>query len=579
MSAFSLSAPRPGVLVPAVSFRTVLVATLLTAGVWAIWTLPENLSIEGRKVLIVTIAAVVGWVGTRLSDSIVAISAALTLVLWGAIPEDRLFATLGSELVWLLLTAFVIAAVLKESEVVERMMAPVLGRAPSVLALFAFLTVSIAATAFLLPSTSARAALLLPVYLALLPLLPDPRIGRALALLFPSVILLSAGSSLIGAGAHVVAVEAVDGATGLRLGYMDWVLLGAPLGFLASGAAAGLILWLFVPRALWRVRLRIAELSPSRCRRQGRILTVLLCLIGLWVSEAWHGLSIALVALLGALVLLTPPFIEKRTKDVFRAVDTELLVYLAATMLIAQAMISSGADRWMAAGALEVLPEAVASNGVGIAVTLSVVAVGAHLAIASRSARAAVLIPAVALPVAGLGHDAALTVLIVTMGTGFCQTMMASAKPVAIYGTRDEGGFSQGELFHLALRLAPVKILLLIAFACWIWPGQLERLRDPGGATIASSAETLPRVSVPTVTESPDATSESAVAISPKPTPRPEQVVEPARASARAQAPVPARPSALRPSFEQQLKRAQRHFSRDFKAARTQFRRDFQKLF
>lgn len=387
MCAFSVSVPRRGIAVPAVSRKTVLVSALLAAGIWAIWTLPEDLSIEGRKVLIVTLAAVVGWVGTRLSDSIVAISAALTLVLWGAIPEDRLFATLGSELVWLLLAAFVIAAVLKESGVVERVMAPVLSRSPSVLSLFAFLTVAVAATAFLLPSMSARAALLLPVYLALLPLLPDRRIGRALALLFPSVILLSAGSSLIGAGDHVVAVEAVDGATGLRFGYMDWVRLGAPLGFLASSVAVGLILWLFVPRALWRVRLGSADLFPSPCPRQGRILTVLVCLIGLWVSEAWHGLSIALVALLGALVLLNPPFIEKRTKDVFRAVDTELLVYLAATMLIAQAMTASGADRWMAAGALEVLPEPVARNSTGIAIALSVVAVGAHLIITSRSDR------------------------------------------------------------------------------------------------------------------------------------------------------------------------------------------------
>ncbi|MCR9085694.1 MAG: sodium/sulfate symporter [Rhodobacteraceae bacterium] len=579
MSAFSLPRVRWGVAVPTPSVQPMLVAGLLAGVIWAIWTMPETLSLEGRKVLIVTLAAIVGWVGTRLSDSIVAIGAALALVLWGAIPEDRLFATLGSELVWLLLAAFVIAAILKESGLVARVMAPVLGRGPCVLSLFAFLTLAIAGTAFLLPSTSARAALMLPVYAALLPLLPDPRIGRALALLFPSVILLSAGSSLIGAGAHVVAVEAVDGATGLRLGYMDWVLLGAPLGFLASAVAAGLILWLFVPRALWRARLGATTLSSVRDPRQGRILSVLICLIALWVSEPLHGLSIALVALLGALVLLTPAFIDKRTKDVFRAVDTELLVYLAATMLIAQAMTASGADRWMAAGALEVLPEAVATNATGIAVALSLVAVGAHLAITSRSARAAVLIPAVALPVAGLGHDAALTVLIVTMGTGFCQTMMASAKPVAIYGNHDAGGFTQADLFRLAFFLAPIKILLLIAFASWIWPGQLNQLRMSPEPVFSAHAAVSATASATIVPASVTSESSRALAISLRPSPRPEPAIVPARARVSANPRGPERATTQRPAFEQKLRQAQRQIARDFKAARTQFRRDFKKLF
>lgn len=93
--------------------------------------------------------------------------------------------------------------------------------------------------------------------------------------------------------------------------------------------------------------------------------------------------------------------------------------------------------------------------------------------ITSRSARAAVLIPAIALPVAGFGRDPALIVMVAVLGTGFCQTMMVTSKPIAIYGNLDQPTFSQRDLFRLALPLMPVVARLLIMTALVIWPHRM----------------------------------------------------------------------------------------------------------
>ncbi|MGL5008636.1 MAG: SLC13 family permease, partial [Paracoccaceae bacterium] len=216
-------------------FKTVLLpAALAFTATWALWTLPDDLAADARIVLVVTVLAIIGWVMTRLPESVVALAAALTLVLAGAVPEERLYATLGSGLVWLLVAAFIIAAVLKDSGLTDRMVAPLTARQPRFAPFLLALTGMIALTAFILPSTSGRAALLLPVFLALIPALPDTRLRLALALLFPTVILLSAGGSLIGAGAHLIAVEAIAGTTGLQIGFVDWIVLGAPLAAIAS---------------------------------------------------------------------------------------------------------------------------------------------------------------------------------------------------------------------------------------------------------------------------------------------------------------------------------------------------------
>lgn len=170
----------------------------------ALWNAPSDLAPDARIVLIVTVMAVVGWVGTRLPDSLVALMAALALVVTGAQPQEALTDTLGEQIVWLLLAAFVIAAVVKEIGLAERLVAPLTRRSLSNLPFLLLTGAAISLTAFLLPSTSGRAALLLPVFLGLMSALPDARLAKPLALLFPTAILLSAGGSLIGAGAHVV---------------------------------------------------------------------------------------------------------------------------------------------------------------------------------------------------------------------------------------------------------------------------------------------------------------------------------------------------------------------------------------
>ncbi|SMO43875.1 SLC13 family permease [Paracoccus laeviglucosivorans] len=480
--------------------RRGLVVTLLAGAILGFgFGLPGALTADGRFALVVSALAILGWVGTRLPESLVALGAVLALVLGGVLTEAQLFAALGAELIWLLLAAFVIAAVAKDAGLTERLVAPLLRRGMRLAPLVLALTLAIAATAFVLPSTSGRAALLLPLFSAIATALPDPRLKRPLALLFPTVILLSAGASLIGAGAHLLAAQAIRNATGLQLGYLDWAMLGLPFSLLASLIGAGLILLLFVPRDLLLTPIapmQPAAHSPEQRRRQHRIGLVLAAVVGLWLTAEWHGIGMALTALGGALVLLTPPFGTRKPKETFRAVDVELLLYMTATVLIAQSMTQTGTDRWLAAHALSALPAHLAGHGLAVAVFLSVIAVMAHLAITSRSARAAVLIPALALPVAGLGHDPALMVLIAVMGTGFCQSMMASAKPVAIFGNAEDAGFTQNDLARLALPLAPAVTALLIGFALLVWPAQLAAMRGDAPQPHALAPASLPAQAV-----------------------------------------------------------------------------------
>ena len=449
-----------------------IAAALLQAAAMAGLALgmPE-LAFEGKATLAIFAATLIGWVVLRLPDTPVALVAVLALIAAGAVEEDALFETFESEIVWLLIAAFVMASVIRRSGIAERHALAVLSRCSSVASLFRWATLIVAATAFVIPSTSGRAAIFLPVFLAIAQAIGRERVTRALALLFPTVILLSACASLTGAGAHLIAVDYIDRAGGPEIGYLAWAALNAPFGLAISLAASAVIQRLFLTREDRQaspVAARIVAVPGSASDM--RVGAIVAATVFLWATASWHGIDPALVALAGALAAASKTASGIPFKEAIRDVEWNLLVFLAATLVIGSALIETGVAAYLAGAVLDGLraaPVAHPALPVALAALLSALA---HLVVISRTARVAVLVPAVALPLSALGTDTATMILVVTVGSGFCQTLIVSAKPVMLFGGIESRPFSDSDLFRLALCLLPLFLVLLVLFATSIWP-------------------------------------------------------------------------------------------------------------
>lgn len=252
--------PKPPRRLPRPATRTIVAAAALLGVVVLNLRLPSGagagaLTTDGRLTLAIFTTAVWAWVFTKLDDTYVALAAAASLVLLGVVDSDGLFSTLGDDTIWLLVSAFVIAAGVTSSGLATRAAAWLVTAARSLRALTHLVTAAIVVTAFAVPSTSGRAALTLPVFVALARTLNRPDRGQrrtrsvlVLALVFPTVILLSAVASLLGAGAHLVTSRVLATATGSGIDFVEWMLLGLPLAVVSSHLAAELILWLFTKR-------------------------------------------------------------------------------------------------------------------------------------------------------------------------------------------------------------------------------------------------------------------------------------------------------------------------------------------
>jgi sodium-dependent dicarboxylate transporter 2/3/5 len=432
--------------------------------------------------LVVFVLAVWFWIFTPVDDTYVALGAATALVVMGVIDTDELFQSLGDETVWLLLAAFVIASGVASSGLALRGAASVMVGARTPRQLFHLVTASLVVTTFAVPATSGRAALALPVFLALARVLADRgRIVVALSLLFPTVILLSAAASLLGAGAHLITSQIVETATGTGFDFVRWMLLGLPVALVSSHVACEIVLLLFTDRSERRRHLSIdlgdfeadapTPVSGALTAVESRAALLLAAVIVLWCTEPLHGLHPAIVALLGALVATSPRYGSTSLGKALKAVPWTLILFLAATLTLGTALTSTGAAEWLAQGAFAPLGALGGAAGPVFVLAVIAVSLAAHLVIQSRSARSAALVPIVVALAPGVGVDPAAAAFASTAAAGFCHTLTSSAKPVAMFAAVDGvPGFQPSQLLRLSAVLGPVMLAIIAAFSWCVWP-------------------------------------------------------------------------------------------------------------
>jgi di/tricarboxylate transporter len=286
-----------------------------------------------------------------------------------------------------------------------------------------------------------------------------------LALLFPSVILLSAVATLIGAGAHLITSQLLAGATGAGIGFGQWLLLGLPFAVISSHLCAELVVLLMTRRPDRKQPLPEIPLSREPLTGdQKRVLVVLGAVIVLWCTGLVNP---AMVALIGAVVVTAPRIGTVGMSEALSKVPWSLLLFMASTAVIGTALSKSGAADWLGHKVFG----GATGNVLVLLVTVVVVSVGAHLVLQSRSARSAVLVPLVIPLAVAAGINPAALAFASTAAAGFCHTLPTSAKPVAMFAAaQGVPTYRKRDLVRLSSVLGPLIAALVVAFALFVWP-------------------------------------------------------------------------------------------------------------
>lgn len=439
-------------------------------------SLIQDLAITGRLSLLIFGATVIIWTFTSLNVSYVAVCAALVLVLAGVMPQAQMFHALGDEIIWLMIGAFVLGEAIKQTGLAMRLTQLIVSRVRTVESLFWLMTVLVIPLSFLIPSTSGRAAVTLPVFRSVASEIRNAKTTRALALLIPTVILVSTIVSLVGAGSHVIANELLIQMTQQRISFSQWALYGLPFGIAASLLSCWVIIHLFLNRRQRQQPIYLAPINANQSswtRSEWVASAIALAMLLLWLTENLHGIKLATVAIVGSILLAMPKFGVITWKVALNSVSWNLIMFVSAALVLGKSLIESGAAQWI----LDHIFRLSGIDGHGsqgmILVVLTLIALTSHLYMTSHAARAVALVPALISLATTLHLNPVAVMFIGTLGMDYCLTMPVSSKALLVYQDDNGQTFSPQDLFRLSLVMLPLHLGLVILFyhTYWHWVG------------------------------------------------------------------------------------------------------------
>ena len=436
--------------------------------------LPGSLPPPARASIFAFALAAVLWSTTSLNAAYVALAAVLLLILSGGGSQELLFEALASDVVWLMIGVFVLGGAVQQTGLAARLTSFVVGRARTVRGLFWLMTTALIPLSFFIPSTSGRAAIVVPVFRSIAAETADRRITRALALLMPMIILVATITTLIGAGSHLIANDLLEQIAGTRISFLDWILYGLPFGIAASYASCWVVCRMFLDRARLDRALSASDARATKLSRSERItLGVVAAMVALWLTESRHGLDVATVTVLGALVLTAPHVGVLSWKAGLKSVEWNLVIFVGAALVLGRALIDSGAAQWIIGQLFAASGIAQAESRALVLVLLCAISLTSHLYMTSHTARAAALVPPLLYLGSSLGLNPVAVMFIGTVGMDYCLTFPVSSKALLMFQELDEETYQPADLLRLSAALLVVHFALMVAFyfAYWRWVG------------------------------------------------------------------------------------------------------------
>ncbi|CAN5310960.1 SLC13 family permease [soil metagenome] len=436
--------------------------------------LPIELSTQARISLFFFAVAAILWAMTELNAAYVALTVTILLIFTGGRPQEAFFEALASDVIWLMIGAFILGEAVRTTDLAVRLTNLVVKRARNVSQIFWLMSVVAVVLSFFIPSTSGRAAVTYPIFRSISEKIGEDKVTKALAILLPTIILVSTICSLVGAGSHLIANDLLSKISGKSISFLQWIIYGLPFGVMASAASCFVILRMFLGKDKRKIKLSLKESIAEKkfSKAEKKTLIIILAMVIFWVTEHWHGFEIATVTIGGAVLLTMPRFGIMDWKTGLKSVSWNLIIFVGAALVLGNALIETGAAEWIIKNlfSLTGLNQTTGNNGILMLLTVAFISLTSHIYMTSHSARAAALVPPLLYLATSLEISPVAMLFISTVGMDYCLTFPVSSKAILLYQEAGDGEtFDPADLLKLSSVLIIVHLFLMIAFYYFYW--------------------------------------------------------------------------------------------------------------
>lgn len=332
---------------------------------------------------------------------------------------------------------------------------------------------------FIVPSTTARVACLMPIMMGFILAFRVDRRSRFAALL---VITAAQTASVWNVGIktaaaqNMVAIGFIEKQFGSTITWLEWFIAGAPFSALLSAALYFIMTRMLKPEMAEiaggraTIRQQLDAIGPMTVR-EWKLLALVLALLGFWSTEkVLHGFDTSSTTIAAIALMLLPRIGVMDWKESQRGFPWGTVVLFAVGISVGTALLRTNAAGWLAN--LIVLHLGLQqASAFAILMLLSLFLIVIHLGFASATALAATMIPIV-ISVLGTVQTPGINVIGMTMllqfvvSFGFILPVNAPQNMIA-YGTDT---FEARDFVRTGLVVTLAAFALLVVFALTYWP-------------------------------------------------------------------------------------------------------------
>ena len=425
----------------------------------------------GWRALAILLSAIILWATEALPAANTAMGILVLLPLLGVSSYTNTFSSLGTVMIWRLVSIFIITEAVRRvglaNRIAYKLIIAMKGYVRRMLLCVLLLGF---AFSFVLPSISARTSLLVILvvsWMQTINIKPPSNIGKAFMISIPAVCTLTASSIIVGASVDIFAADLFNTLIGYRWTYFTWLITTAPICLIFTLAVYAVIILLFKPE-INRID-NITEIQEksramgSITRQEKFVIIIFLILLALWITDTAEVIPAEMMA---AFILVFPSKLRILTwKEAMNSVQWPIILLFGASISMAAALQGSGIVDWLG---INVFSQLVGLSPVIIALITIVTTVLLRLGMSNMTGVIATLLPLLITLAKGVNVNPVWLGMICVMSSS--SSFFFPAQSAHMLFTYGYGFYSNQDLLKFGLVLFPLFVLILILMAIIYWP-------------------------------------------------------------------------------------------------------------
>lgn len=456
------------------------IALIVLALIWTMET-PQGLAYNAKMSMGIFAFALILWVTNGIPNYVTSLLVLVLLPVTGAWTEREALGVFGYDVIWLMIAAFVIASGMEKSGLARRLalfLITKLGKSTNSVLIVLMITNFL--ISFVVPSTTARAAMLLPIVMMIAEVFEinnrnksDRNFAKLLALQGIQANNLSTAAIVTATSSQILAVSFIKDLTGKNVSWMDWFIGAAPITIITLIASflIGKVMFKTDNKSASKEKIAALEKQYKDLGKMNAIEIKALIMFGitilLWCMDSAQlevfgfQLSLVMVSILSAILFFLPHIGILEWKEA--KISWNLLVFSCGAYAGGLALDSSGVASW----ALNKMFSSLGVEKLNFFTLYAIVifiASFSHIVFTSKTVRTIILIPAIIAIAKTAGVNPVALALPASIMIADCITLPPHSKVNLIYyGT---GNFTVLEQFvyGVAVLLAKWGIMLVASF-------------------------------------------------------------------------------------------------------------------